>query len=151
MAATLLDETEHHAQPQPRALAVGFGGEKRLEGLREYLRRHADSRVSHTDLHIVPGHNTFACAKRAIEADVVGAEVDGAFALHRIAGVDRQVEDGVFQLIAVDEHRPAINGGGHVDLDGFPQRTLQQFAEAVEDLLWRTSRRGQRLAARESQ
>ncbi|MNE72329.1 hypothetical protein D3C80_1682590 [compost metagenome] len=49
-------------------------------------------------------------------------------------------------MIAIDEDLPGIRWRAHMDVDGFPQRTLQQFAQFVEDLLRRTNGRGQRLA-----
>ncbi|MCY1464955.1 hypothetical protein D9M71_830430 [compost metagenome] len=56
--------------------------------------------------------------------DVLGAQFDGAFALHGIPGIDRQIEDGVLQLIAIDKDVPGILGSGHVHLERFTQCTL---------------------------
>ena len=144
--AALFDEAEHHAQAKPRALAVGFGGEKRFKRLGEHLRRHACPRVGHRYPYIVAGDNALAGAKCAIKADVFRAQVDGALTLHGVTGIDGQVENGIFQLIAIDEHLPEVGGRTHLHLEGFTQRTLQQLTQAIENLLRRINGRGQGLA-----
>ena len=123
-----------------------LGGKKRFERLGQHLRRHTRTAVSHGHPHIVAGGNALAGAKSLVKADVVGAEVDGSLTLHGVTGIDRQVEDGVFQLIAINEDLPGVRWRAHMDVDGFPQRPLQQFTKAVENLLRRTNGRGQRLA-----
>ena len=68
MPAALFDEAEHHAQAQPGALAIGLGGEKRLEHLLEHLRRHAGAGVADGDPDKLAGNDAFTGAKLAVEA-----------------------------------------------------------------------------------
>src|SRR5262249_19471588 len=42
VATRLLEEAEHHAEPEPGAFAAALGGEERIEDLRHDIGRHAD-------------------------------------------------------------------------------------------------------------
>ena len=55
MAAALLDEAEHHAEPEPRAFAVRLGREERFEHALEHVGRHAGARVGHLERHVFAG------------------------------------------------------------------------------------------------
>ena len=91
MAAALFDETEHHAQAQPRPLTISLGGKKRFERLGEHLGRHADTRVLHFHTHVITGQNALARAKFVIEADIFSTEGNHALTFHGVPGIDRQV------------------------------------------------------------
>ncbi|MNY60757.1 hypothetical protein D3C86_1973520 [compost metagenome] len=65
--------------------------------------------------------------------------------MHRITGIERQVQQGVFQLIAVDVNAPGLVRQLHIDLYGFSQRPLQYFAQAFVNLPQAIDRRRQRL------
>jgi len=67
--------------------------------------------------------------------DIFAGDANHAFAFHGVAGVDRQVEQRIFQLVAIDVDAPGILGQLHVDMNGFTQRTLQQFAQPGVDAL----------------
>lgn len=72
-------------------------------------------------------------AQSGVEDDVFAGDPNHALAFHGVPGVDREVEQGVFQLIAVDVDAPRILGQLHINVDGFSQRPLQQFAQAFVD------------------
>ena len=54
MAARLLDEAIDHAQSEAGALAHVLGGEERLEGACQHVRRHPDAGVADRDHHVLP-------------------------------------------------------------------------------------------------
>ena len=63
VAVRLLDEAVHHAQAKPGALADLLGGEERLEGARQHLRRHAVA-VSVTAISDVVARRHFGVRSR---------------------------------------------------------------------------------------
>ena len=53
-------------------------------------------------------------------------------AVHRVARIDRQVDDRILQLVRVDEHRPRASSAKIGDLDPLAQRPVQQLAHAAD-------------------
>jgi hypothetical protein len=98
-------------------LARLLGGVERLEDLGRDFGRHAAAGVRHREAH--------ASAVRAV-AVVAQAEVQPAGALHRIARIDRHVEDRVLQLVAVHIGAPQVPWRIDVQGDAVTQRALQQ-------------------------
>ncbi len=111
-------------------MTVRLGGKERLEDPLQHRRRHAGPRVADRQAHIFAGGNPVAAAIFGRQRDVFTGDADHPLALHRIPGVDRQVEHGVFQLIAIDMDAPRVLRQLHINLDGFPQGPLQQLTQA---------------------
>ncbi len=135
MPAALAHKPEHHAQAQAGAVPFALGGEERLERTLEHLLGHADTGVGHCQTHVFTGLDAFTDAIARVEDDIFAADANHAFALHGIAGIDRQVEQRVFQLVTVDIDAPGVLGQLHVDMNGLTQRPLQQLAQACVDAL----------------
>src|SRR5690242_4575918 len=55
VATRLLDEAIHHAQAKPAAATAFLGREKRLEGTRQHIRRHAEAGVADRDDDVSAG------------------------------------------------------------------------------------------------
>ena len=135
MPAALAHETEHHAQAKAGAVATALGGEERFEHPRQDRRRHAHADIRDRKAHILTRLDAFTHALGRVENDIFAGDANHALALHGITGIDRQVEQRVFQLVAVDVDAPGILGQLHVDMDGLAQRALQQLAQACVDAL----------------
>ena len=151
MPAALAHKTEHHAQPKASAVAFALGGEEGFECALEGCLGHAHAGVGHCQAHVFAGLDAFTDAIVRVEDDVFPGDTDHALALHGIPGIDRQVEQRIFQLVAVDIDAPGILGQLHVDMNGFPQRPLQQLAQAGVDALRVVHRRRQGLATGKGQ
>ena len=79
--------------PRPGALADLLGGEERLEHLVPHLRRHAGAGVADRKHHIGAGpHVGIGLRVGFVEHDVARLEQQLAAVRHRVAGVDRHVE-----------------------------------------------------------
>ncbi len=93
MAFGLLDETIHHAEPEPGALPLRLGAEKRLEHLLDHLRGHAAAGIRHRHHDVLPWrHIAVAQAVFLIQQGVAGLDGELAMALHGIARIDGEVE-----------------------------------------------------------
>ena len=71
--------------------------------------------------------------------------------MHGIAAVYRQIQQGVFKLVAIGQHIPQIGAKDGVDPDRFAERAVQHLAHAVEQPPRVQHRRGEWLTAREGE
>ena len=71
-----------------------------------------------------------------VDGHVVGVDRQDAAGGHRVAGIDRQVDQDLFDLAGVGEHRPEVEaeGGGQFDVlaDGSSQELLDVRDELIE-------------------
>ncbi len=130
VSAGLPDETEDHTQAQTPSLALDACREEGLEDRFEKLGRNSLSSVSHIDPHVLIGDDTHAiCLVLVREIAVRRGNRQRAAVGHRVARVDRQVEDRVLQLCAVCGDRPRIEVTAPSHLDRIshrlPHRTEQ--------------------------
>ena len=139
--ARLFDKAVHHRQAQAGARAGGLGGEKGLKSLGRHLGRHAAAGVADRQQHVLAGADIAVLVGVGIVQRRI-RHLDGqlARALHRVAGVDRQVEDRVLDLGRVHGGGPQPAGHDGLDLDGVANRAAHhvlkpqhQFAD-VDDL-----------------
>ena len=109
IAAGLLDDAIDGGKPEARALADFLGGEERLENPVDDAGRDALAIVAHLDQHVLGGCQQLLAEGRALLArDVARADDELSALRHRIAGVDRQIDDRLFELVEVGLHRPEI-------------------------------------------
>jgi hypothetical protein len=57
-----------------------------------------------------------------------------AFALHRVAGVDGEVDDRILKLVRIDVGRPRIRGHVEVHHDPLAERAVEQVRHAADQL-----------------
>ena len=86
-----------------------------------------------------------------LQGDVGGADAHHAGAVHRVAGVDREVDDGVLELVRIDVGRPGVGGEVDLDLDPLAQRPVEQVGHAGDQLAAVDPLGQQRLGAGERQ
>jgi hypothetical protein len=123
VAARLLDEAVHHAEAQTAALPHVLRGEEGLEGVGRDLGRHAVAAVANRQPHVLPGLELGL--RRGVvlaDLDVRGLDHELAAPGHGVAGVDREIQNGVLQLPRVDATQPEPDPAHDLDLDGFTQR-----------------------------
>ena len=128
-AVRLLGEAEDLAEAEPSALADLLGGEERLESLGADLVAHAVAGVADGDDDVFARLRLLRPARGAAHDGVAGLDGEAAADLHRVARVDREVEDHQLDLRRVDQRRPEMFGEHRLDADRTAHRALQQVAQ----------------------
>ncbi len=127
------DDAVDHGKAQTGALTEGFGGVKRLENPGKHLFLHPQAGVGDVKSHVgtflgfrVPG------AEGIIEFDGSGPDLQLAPFRHRIAGIDAEVHDDLFQpgRISLDDRQVLVKIQGHPDLTG--EGAAKQFDDIVD-------------------
>ncbi len=118
VAARLLDEAIDLAEAETGAAADILGGEERLEGARHRLLRHARARVTDGDIGVLAGNDlAVGGGIGLVERRIAGLDGQLAAVGHGVARIDRQVEDGAFELVLVDLDRPQARRQYAFELD----------------------------------
>ncbi len=152
MPATLLGETVSHAQAQAGTVAFRLGGEKGFEGLLDDLGRHADAGVGHRQQHVLTGRHVGLGARiEFVEHGVAQFQGQLAALGHGIAGIDRQVEHHLLELVRIDHGGPQAAGDHGFDLDVLADGLAQQLVEIAQQPAEVGRLRPQRLAAGKGQ
>ena len=152
MAAALLDEAVGHRQSQAGAFSLRLGGIKGFEGVPQHFRAHAGASVRHRQQHILAGLQLAARRRKGgVQFDVGQVDGERAAPAHGVARVQGQVQNDVFQLVAVDQGVPQIRRGVDVHVDRFAQRAPQQFSHLAHGAGGIGGHRLQGLAAGEGQ
>lgn len=151
LAAGLLGEAVDHGQAQAGALADGFGGEEGFEHVGHDVGGHAGAGVGDAQAQVGAFGQVVGAGGGGVEPVVAGLQLDAAALGHGVAGVDAQIEQGVFQLADVDEGGPGISGAGGFDLDAGAGGALDEFGHAVHQGVDVGGARFQGLPAREGQ
>ena len=151
MAAGLLDEAVDLRQAEAGAFADPLGGEERLEGLADDLRRHPRAAIADEDADILPGRDLCFAGVGLVEEDIRRLDRELATIGHRVARVDGEVEQRALELGRVDEGRPKSAGEHVLDDDGLAQGPAQHIRHAGDEAVDGKRLRRERLAARESE
>ncbi len=70
-----------------------------------------------------------------VEEHVCGGNADGAATRHRVLGVDRQVENRIFELAGIRECAREVGIEQDPDVDLLAQRALHQLAHSGDELV----------------
>ena len=130
LAAGLAHETVDHRQAQPCAHPDRLGGEEGIEGLGDHLGRHAAAVVGHREGDVFARFQVADPGHARIQRPVGGLDEDATALGHGVAGIDAEVEQGVFQLRRIDQGRPQLAAGHHLDLDRRTHRAADQVFHA---------------------
>ena len=132
-AAVLVNDAARDGQPQ--AGAFFLRGEERAEQTRQIFRADAAAGVGN-------GH---AQVRTLPEVDDLGGNGDpSAGAVHRLEGVDEQVDDGVVKLTLVAVHTVARGGEFHVEFHGAMLKLVPQQIQRVAQQDVKAQRRDHR-------
>src|SRR6185369_2564555 len=129
--AQLFGEAEHLAQSQAGPLAEALGREERLEHSFHRLRRHPAAAIRNAQRDMLAAQ----AVRVARQNFVRRAEPQLAAMLHRVAGVEREVEERELERSGVGVHAPELVGHFDDDLDIGPQRRAEQGADVAEEVL----------------
>ena len=131
--------------PLPTGLVVKKGSNARSRT----SRGHSAAGVGDADLDIFAGADVADLVGG--ERDVGGGDAHHALAVHRVARVDREVDDGVLELVRVDVDRPGVGIEVDLDLDALAERAVEQVGHAADQLAAVDPLGEQRLGAGEGQ
>ena len=135
IAAGLLDNAVAGGQAQPRAAAHFFGREKRFEDVFEDFKRNAGAGILHFHQHILAGGDDFVfsgCVEitgKIIDRsddDVTGTNGELAAIFHRVARIDGEIDNNLFQLSLISLHHAQITAMLHFHLDVFANQSANQ-------------------------
>ena len=149
LATGLLGEAVDHRQAESGALSDRLGGEERVEGAGDHLRRHAGAAVADAQRDVLPGRQLALARRPLVEPAVAGLDGQPAAGRHRVARIDAQVEQRVLELARVDEGAPQPAGRDHLQRDPRTDGAPDQLLEAGDEAVRVGRSRRQRLAARE--
>ena len=151
VAAGLAHESVHHRQAEAAAAAEGLGGEEGLEHALQHRRLDALAGVADVDLHVVARRHLDHAGERGVELAQRNGDRQLAAFGHGVAGVDREVEDGVLELVRVDQGVQRRAGQAQVDADRLAQRAREQVRHVVDQRTDLHRGRRERLPAREGE
>ena len=114
-------------------------------------RAHAGAGIADREQHILAGGKSVAVGRDIglVEIGVGGLDRQAAAVGHRVARVDREIEDRVFELVGIDRDLPQSAGEHGLDGDGLADRPAQQFRHALHQAVDVDRLDLQRMLARE--
>ena len=151
VAAGLLDESKHHAQPEPRACPELLGGKERLKNPVADGDRNAGAAIGNLDDDVVAIAEPVRLRLVRVKADIVGPQHQLAAIRHGVPPVDREIDQRRTQLAAIDQSRPALLGEYLLDLDLPAECRQQQLHDFLDQRVDIGLDRLQRLLAGERQ
>ena len=137
MAAGLTAKAIDLAQAEAGALADFLGGEERIEGARAASQRSMPTPVSITAIITYSPGST----RSGERGDVVRHRDCGSRSRsislppsrHGVAGVERQIDEGVLELVRIDEGAPESVREHGLQRDRLAERPLQQIADSADE------------------
>ncbi len=103
MPAGLLDEAEHHAEPEAGSLAGRFGCEKRLKNPLYDLGRHAGSGIAHRNHDVLPRRDLLVpVGVGFVEINIGALNRQLAAVRHGVARIEHEIEQRRFKLVRVE-------------------------------------------------
>src|SRR6476619_7335379 len=108
MAARLTNKSEHLAETETGSFSDPLGSEERIERLADHLVAHSRSGVANGEPDVLARSHLIAAWISTADAHIRGSDRQLPALGHGVARVDRQVEQGVFELPRVRAHNPDV-------------------------------------------
>src|SRR5436190_9697001 len=136
MPATLLHEAIDHAEAEPGASPDVFGREEWLKHFLLDGLRYAGSRIADGQDDVSAGLRLrVISAVRFVQHGLSGFNQQPATALHRIAGIEREIEQRRRQLARIDKSGREAILEQRFDFDMLTKRRLQQLHGLHDQLI----------------
>src|SRR5450756_1547769 len=118
VAVGLLDEAIDHAESETGPLADILGGKERLENTLQNRGGNAVPGIGHLHPDVISSGDFAGDANvTVVKNDIAGRDGQLATVRHRVAGVEREIEDGVVELTGIDQRQRDVAGEFRHDLD----------------------------------
>ena len=129
VAAALTHNAIHGRESQSRAGANPFGGIERLENLGTGNVIHPRPVVRYGKHYVLTsGHANVRGRVIVVDGDLRCFECDRATVGHRVAGIECEIQDYLFQLTGIGAHGPSIGARDEVNVYLLPDQAAQQRA-----------------------
>ena len=121
-----LGDAIHRGQPQAGALADFLGGEKRIENVAQDLRIHAEARVSDAQADEL-SYARLRVLLNVLRVNVRGGRADDQLSAsgHRVASVNGQVDDDLFDHAGVGVNRRKLTLQIEIQNNVFAERSFE--------------------------
>ena len=131
-----LGDAIHRGQPQAGALADFLGGEKRIENVAQDLRIHAEARVSDAQADEL-SHARLRVLLNVLGVNVRGGRADDELSAsgHRVASVDGQVDDDLFDHAGVGVNRRELTLEIEIQNNVFAERSFEHGSDIADDFV----------------
>ena len=137
VAAGLLDKPIDHRQSKAGILVRALGCKKRMKRFFKNLGRHASAIVGHRNHHMGARHD-FRVFLRIfmVEMGKRGLECQSAAIGHGVPGIYSQVEDGGFELGAVNKRTWRFSARMHHEFNIFAKRPRNERFHAHDNFVY---------------
>src|SRR5439155_8285668 len=131
-AAALADDPKHCREAEPRAVARRLRGVERFEEMLLNRSVHSRTGVADGEHHVrAGGRARMVGDKRLIELHVRGFDRQGAPVRHRIARVQREIENHLLDLSWISAHAIEWFGRARSQVDVLAVETTEQSGHAA--------------------
>src|SRR5271165_635213 len=133
--ACLLDDAVDRRQAETGSGAEFFGRKEGVENASPVRLGDADAGIRHLDQYIVASrHHLVTASQFTFLMDVCRANGQRAAAWHRVAGIDGEIDDDLFELALVNLHKAETAPVHDLEVDVFADEPLDQMAQLVENV-----------------
>ena len=134
-AAGLAHDPVHHREAEPRTLSRSLRREEGLEGAVARRLVHPDAGILDVDRDVRSGDHVEHRGGAEVERLLVGANGEGAAAQHRIARVDRQVDEHLLELPRIGDDGGVLDVAAKLDLHRAAEHAHEQPLDAGDDVV----------------
>ena len=135
LAAGLPCETVDHRQAESGAHAHRLGREEGFEHALDHVRRHAGAGVGHAQRDVLAGRQVALAGDALVHELVGGLDGETSAIRHRVAGVDTEIEQRVFELVRIDVRAPQPDRTDHFQRHGWTDGAAKEFLHAGDELV----------------
>src|SRR5271163_1959091 len=152
MSTGLFDKAVDHAQAQPGSPPLRLGAEKRIEYLFEYLRVDATAGIGDGNHYVLPRrHLDVTQGVIVVQKGVADFYRQFSVAVHRVAGIDHQIEQSGFDLHRVNAGVPKPTRKHSLDLDPLTKGPSEHVVRIANEASKIDDLRRERLPPREGE
>ncbi len=151
VTAGLTDEAIDLAETKAGSLADFLGRVERVECPHQNIGRHSRSRIGDGEKHVLPRRDRIFLGESIVHIGIRCLDRQLAAVRHRVARIDRKVDDSIFKLNAVGQDLPKASREHSLYIDGLAKRAIEKIAHARHQAVGAERLRRKRLLPRKRQ
>ncbi|GBC91064.1 hypothetical protein HRbin14_01821 [bacterium HR14] len=134
-AVILVNDSIDRCQPQPVPIHA-FGGVEGFKNMRQVFGRDANSLVAHAQAFVFPGRGILGERRSWLFNPMgIGTDGNGAAIWHRVACIQHEVHQNLFQLGGVYQHNLGRRVKLEFNLHPLAQHMLKEWEHFLNDLI----------------